>query len=240
MYRAKNGGPSLAPFSGGVLAVETSANAKLGRVSVTYVSQDSCPDDCPFLDAGCYGEHDLVGLLSRKLGRKKHQAESLARREADAIDGLTGDRPLRLHGVGDTATPTAVRILRAACERYISRGIREVWTYTHAWRRIPRKLWGLVSVLASCETADQARQAMAQGYAAALVVDHYQSDKLYIHEGLKLLPCPYQTRKIQCRDCRLCWDDARLREAGIVIAFAVHGSGKELARKALPVIALGD
>ncbi len=237
MYGAEHGGHRPAPVSGGVLAVETSRNAKLGCVSVTYVTQDSCPDDCPFLDAGCYGEHDLVGLLNRRLGRIGRTPEAVAFAEADAIDTLTGDRPLRLHGVGDSRTRGATRILVAACGRYQTRGDQDIWTYTHAWHKVPRSDWGTVSVLASCETPDQARRAMQRGYAAALVVPAFESQKLYQHEGLKLLPCPYQTRKIQCRDCRLCWDDRRLREAGIVIGFAVHGSGAQRARTALPMIA---
>ena len=51
--------------------------------------------------------------------------------------------------------------------------------------------------------------------------------------GVSLLPCPQQTRGVTCRDCVLCRDDGRLREAGLVIAFQAHGSGGAAVRRTL-------
>ena len=47
-----------------VVAVEVSGNRKLGPVSATYVSQRSCPRDCPFLGRGCYAEWGHTGVHS--------------------------------------------------------------------------------------------------------------------------------------------------------------------------------
>jgi hypothetical protein len=224
------------PEPPGALAVESSDNRKLGCCSATYVSQESCPS-CPLRGAGCYAEHDLIQFVTWRLGRAGALSPArLALAEARAIDRLTGDRPLRLHVVGDCRTPRAAGIVAAAAARYQARGGRPVWTYTHAWRTVPRAAWGEVSVLASCESAQQAAEAMAQGYAAALLVDEYPSEAAYNHGGVRVLPCPYQTRGVQCRDCRLCFGDTRLLKAGLVIGFAVHGSGAALARHALPVL----
>jgi hypothetical protein len=38
---------------------------------------------------------------------------------------------------------------------------------------------------------------------------------------------------VTCRDCGLCRDDGRLREAGLVIAFQAHGSGGVTVRQTL-------
>jgi hypothetical protein len=221
-------------------AIELSDNAKLGPMSATYVSQQSCPPACPFRGNGCYGEHGLVGLTTRRLNRAGlTQARDIARQEARAIDRLSGVFDLRLHVVGDARTASAARELDRAAKRYRRRGRRgsKVFTFSHAWADVPRKAWGAVSVLASCETAGQVLQARARGYAAALVVPEFRQEAAYDHEGLRLLPCPYETRGVKCVHCRLCMDDARLRKAGLTIGFVPHGHGKEKARLALPVLA---
>lgn len=210
-------------------AAEKSGSSKLGPVSVTMASQASCPTSCVFLGAGCYAENGFIGGFITKRLTKHPETDpvAIAQAEADKIDKLTGTRPLRLHVVGDSFTVEGTRILAAAVERYTARGGGRAWTYTHAWRVVPREAWGPISVLASCETADDVARARMRGYAAALVVRSHPSDKLgeVLGGGHAVLPCPEQTRGIQCNDCRLCLDDTRLREQNIAIAFALHGSG---------------
>jgi hypothetical protein len=146
---------------------------------------------------------------------------------------------LRLHVVGDAKTEAAARELGAAARRYTVRGNaprcgKKVWTYTHAWRTVPRKSWGdAVSVLASVETVREAREAMAKGYAAAVVVAAFERESAYPIDGTTVLPCPNQTRGVTCRDCGLCRDDERLRSAGLVIAFQAHGARGAAVRQTL-------
>jgi hypothetical protein len=145
------------------------------------------------------------------------------------IARLTGERLLRLHVVGDAKSPACARVLAKACEDYAKRGFtphagKKVWTYTHSWRDVPRKDWGSsVSVLASTESARDAKEAMKKGYAVALVVPHHESESAYRSDGLTLIPCPNQTRAVTCDKCGLCRDDDRLKRGGLVIAFAAHG-----------------
>jgi hypothetical protein len=229
-----------------VLAIETTENSKIGATSATYVSQQSCPASCPLRDSGCYAEHGPLGFITRRLNRSRGGTPAqLARLEAQAIDGLTGDRPLRLHVVGDCRTPAAARIVAEAAGRYRARRGSLVWSYTHAWRTVPRAAWGEVSVLASCESTAQVRQAQRKGYATALVVDRFRRDGVYDLPvtgsklpcaGVRVLPCPWQTRRVSCRDCRLCWDDGRLLACGLTIGFEAHGAGAARARLALPVL----
>jgi hypothetical protein len=48
---------------------------------------------------------------------------------------------------------------------------KRVFTYTHNWRKIKRSSWGrMISILASCETIPQVKQAMRRGYATAIVL----------------------------------------------------------------------
>jgi hypothetical protein len=210
----------------GVFAVEESQGSKIGPVSATYVSQGSCPSLCPFLHNGCYAENGFTGgFITKRLARGSAgtPALELARHEADAIDGLSGERDLRLHIVGDSTTAEGTQLIAAACDRYMAKHGRRVWTYTHAWRDVPRPAWGNVSVFASCETPADLVEAIGRGYAAALVVQAHPGPRLYDVGPFKILPCPEQTKGTTCAECRLCTDDKRFADAGMTIAFAVHG-----------------
>lgn len=105
------------------VAIETSDNRKLGPVSATYASQESCPSSCPWIGKGCYAEHCPLSFTTRRLNRSAvRDAVRIAESEARAIDGLTGDRLLRLHIVGDARTDAAARVLGKAAVRYSARG----------------------------------------------------------------------------------------------------------------------
>lgn len=229
----------------GVTLVLNSANAKLGTgVAATYVSQESCPKTCPFLEESCYAEYGPTGIHTRRLNKSTMSAEQLASAEAIAINrasfgrGNPGrlmgtNKPLRLHVVGDSRTVRAVRIVADSVRLWLD-CIGSVWTYTHAWRKVARKHWGTVSVLASCEDAHAVNAAMRRGYAAALVVSEHSSDQAYLTTGgYKLIPCPNQTRGVTCTQCKLCWKDQWLLSTRSVIAFAAHGSRKNTVKQTL-------
>jgi hypothetical protein len=227
------------------IAVERSRNKKIGKVAITHASQLSCPNSCPFFNNGCYAEGGRmrVSVTSRlnaaSAADPKATPYKIAMDEARAIDKLPANRHLRLHGVGDAKTNAAAQLLGAAVRRYKARAkvkgkIVYVWTYTHAWRTVLRLMWSKhISVLASCETSADIRAARERGYATSIVVPEHLSDKVYEWEGEKLLPCPEQTRGVTCDKCRLCWNDDRLREKGLTIAFAVHGNRGKAAKAAI-------
>lgn len=169
---------------------------------------------------------------------REDDPDEIARIEGEEIDTLPADRDLRLHVVGDCPTEAAARLVAAACERYVERGrllykrrygggVPKVWAYTHAWRDVPRAAWGVVSVLASCESAAEVREAAARGYAAALVVPEFpRGDKAFARDGVNVVPCREEAVGTVCVDCRLCFDDAKLLKKGAVIGFVPHGRGK--------------
>jgi hypothetical protein len=232
----------------GLLALATahSKNEKIGDCATTYAAQTSCPTSCAFFNGGgCYAEN---GRLYTGVTKPLNGAAALAgaspvdvaREEAAAIDGLDlqdlQGRPMRLHTVGDCRTDQAARIVAAASERYMKRGGGPVWTYTHAWRLVDRASWGRVSVLASCETAEQVELARARGYAPSIVVDEFAACTRHVHSGVEILPCPAQTKPgVTCSSCRLCMNDDGLRGRGYAIAFEIHGTAYSVrqARRAL-------
>lgn len=205
-------------------------------MSATYVSQQSCPRSCPFLNNGCYAEQGMTGIHTKRLNKGKASPLALAKEEHCQILGLAGDKPLRLHVVGDCKTTAAARWVSMAAEVYQSRHEMPVWTYTHAWRDVPREAWGEVSVLASCETEEQAEQAMQAGYAACITLPALptRGRAWKTWRGHTIIPCPEQTRRSDsCTTCRLCWDDKALRDRRAVIGFGAHGSGRKRVTTAL-------
>lgn len=215
------------------LAKARSTNAKIGDAATTYAAQTSCPTSCVFFDGGgCYAEEGPLGkFVTGPLNKAAALAEGhtpldVAQAEADAIDALevVPGFPMRLHTVGDCSTTEAAQVVAAAAWRYMHRGGGPVWTYTHAWRTVPRWAWHGVDVLASCETPDDVAEAHARGYATAMVVAQFEQRSLYKADGVHVLPCPAQTTGgVSCSSCRLCMDSGRLHGKGLTIAFALHG-----------------
>lgn len=223
------------------LAVAASSNDKIGESATTYAAQSSCPTACVFKDGGgCYAEEGMLGMtITGPLNKAaafwaNATPEEIAEAEANAIDRLTVNRgyPLRLHTVGDCSTIAAAQIVAAAAFRYMQRGGGPVWTYTHAWRDVPRTAWGNVNVLASCETPLQVEEAMERGYATALVVESFPGRARYtttdeVDEAAfaEVIPCPAQTTHgVTCASCRLCMNSERLFEEDLTIGFAIHGT----------------
>ena len=52
---------------GPVVFREVCENGKLGPMSATYVSQASCPDDCPLLGRGCYADVGHTWQTTRRV-----------------------------------------------------------------------------------------------------------------------------------------------------------------------------
>jgi hypothetical protein len=127
-------------------AVEVSTNKKLGPVSATLVSQVTCPTECPWYDDGkwgspCYANNHFIGLHTQKLNQGKGDYLDAAREEAGLIDKLSGERPLRLHVVGDCKDRTATEIV-ANVNGYRAKHDQPSGTYTRAWEEVPRESWG--------------------------------------------------------------------------------------------------
>jgi hypothetical protein len=217
-------------------------------VSSTSVSiSKTCPSSCAFKDRGCYAQEGFTSKSQRTMDAAARELSTLdvirdEVRKIDAAfgggrvprDGARGGRDLRLHVGGDVGNARGAIVLAAAARRWRDRGGGAVWTFTHHWRSIPRALWGgALSVLASCETASDVREARAAGYPVALTVPQFpDGDEPWTAAGLKIVPCAYETRGRTCAECRLCLD-RDLVDLKIGIGFAVHGRGSARAAAAI-------
>jgi len=234
----------------GAIYVSDSGNAKImgsHKVDATYVSiKASCPKDCPLMGEGCYAQLGMVGIHTVRLDAeaKGFTALQAARSEAKSIDdsykggAVPAGRAMRLHVAGDSRTLAGTRLINNAVGRWQKRGGRDCWSYTHAWKNVPREEWNNVSMLASVSNVTEAKEAMEQGYAPAIVVPEHPSDKAYKlgNSDIKWIPCPAQTREVGCSDCRLCFNADRLQENGFGIAFAAHGVKKSALKRHLTVV----
>jgi hypothetical protein len=227
-----------------------SKNAKLSRwgrgVDATYTSiRATCPASCSLRDAGCYAQGGNVALHVRRLDQAATGLTPIqaARYEAGAIDAAWGGgrvpegQLLRLHVAGDARTTGAARVLGAAVARWLKRGGRAAWSYTHAWRAVPRSAWGPVSVLASMESTKDAAAAMGRGYAPAVVVPAFPTGaRAWQQDGVRWIPCPAQAGDRTCDECRLCVHGDQLRARGAGIAFEAHGAQAAAVKRRLPVV----
>ena len=208
----------------------------------TYVSiARTCPPWCRFKDAGCYAQSGSMGSAIKRLD-VDYKGEHPNLSEAKLIDkawvagvpqtGARGGVDLRLHVGGDTKNPDGAEHLAAAAERFQQRGGGAVWTFTHNWSHIRRETWGPIQVLASVETTREVGQAWEMGYRAALTVREHPSDRAYNFSGVKVVPCPAETRGLTCVECRLCLEP---RPPRTVIGFSIHGRNSATAKRSLPV-----
>lgn len=233
-------------MSNQVSFVYNSKNAKLGGISATYATiAGTCPSSCKLKNNGCYAGLSNAGIHSRRMDRQwaedMKSPYALARMEANLIDAARASRailgrPLRLHVSGDTRTRKAAAALANAAKRWHNAGGGPVYSYTHAWKTVPRKFWGQISILASVEKAKEADRAFKEGYIPAIVVSEFPNgSKSFRMKGsdLNFIPCPSQSGDATCNSCRLCMKDEKLRKTKSAIAFAAHGVQK---KKVLRVI----
>lgn len=213
-----------------VLVVERTRNSKLGDIAATYAPiVRTCPTSCPLQGAGCYAETHYIGAINSMLSVVDASEETIAQQEAEGIDVLPGDRPLRVHISGDCRTKRAAEIVGAAMSRYEKRSGHFAYTYTHSWREVPRAAWGEASVMASCDSLNDIQEAQQRGYATSAVVDQFKQHKAYeLAPGVKGIPCPQQYDKtVTCESCKLCPNIAAKNGKSVILFELLNYDHKE-------------
>jgi hypothetical protein len=214
-----------------VAVVQKSQNSKIAlkgkTVSATYISQKTCPSSCPLKGNGCYAERGYTNVTLMRLEAITKElnltARDLAIDEARGIDKLKAEgQDLRMHVVGDCKTTFSALTVSAAAMRFKKRGGGQPWTYTHAWRTVPRFAWRGVSVIASLHDASEGLKALQRGYAPAVVVDDFPQKSFFDKDGIRWINCKEQENGTPCTECRLCFKDDVLKKNKMGIAFKKH------------------
>lgn len=223
--------------------IKSSGNSKTGKVDAVYSPiANTCPS-CPLKDKLCYAQLSFVGFTNTRLEKAcaGESAVSVAKQIAAEIDTARKDPKgikLRLFVSGDSKTIRGSRIINAAVGRFKSRGGGAVWSYTHAWKHVPRDAWSNVSILASVSNIAEADKAFTRGYAPAMVVTEFESERAYTMAGsdIRWIPCPAQTKNVSCDDCGLCMNASRLEDERMGILFLAHGPRAKKFKRSLKVV----
>lgn len=228
--------------------VKNSSNHKLGKsIDATYLpTNNTCPTSCKLKGAGCYAELSFVGIINSRLNKESKNLSTLdiARDEVKVIDASykgksVPNKVLRLHVSGDSKTIKGSKLINSAVARWKKRGGKLAFSYTHAWKTVPRNVWKDISILASIDDISDVNLAVERGYVPSIVVDSFTNSKLIEQESspVKWIPCPAQTKeRASCEECKLCFDDKILFKKKYGIAFEAHGVRKALIKRRLKVI----
>lgn len=230
--------------------ISTKGNTKLGTsvVTTTLPIRATCSTDCmhhPDREGTCYAYNGPMMWHQRRMESKIDPSFDIGGMEANQLDASAKPGSLvRLHVAGEWIDAAHVkRVVRVVKSKSL-----RAWSYTHKWRKFKATSFKGLSILASCDSLQDAVQAWIKGYAPALVVAKFESDKAYpllikdsLHpggydSGLSGIPCPAQTRHVTCEECKLCLKTDWLHDTQHVILFEAHGSrGRKLAAKLIQI-----
>jgi len=221
------------------LCTANSTNTKTGNVPSIWIgatrkeSIQSCVDvGCPLLHkkAGgqgggdnnlCYAQHGTPKMAHATMCKSAANGKDYSL--SNAI--LHGSRAAKMVRVGAIGDPAALSPIDSAYIRQtIKRAGLSLVGYTHGWMMKTARHWR-GSLMASCDTLEQADQAIAHGWRAAVVLPYDHTErKITTPDGHTVIVCPaiLQPEIVTCNNCRLC--DASI--PGPVIGFPDHGPGR--------------
>lgn len=201
-------------------------NTKTGPIPTQYVGEtrDETRESCegcnlhPSANGGCYA---WSGRSQMSLGsvQKSGQDKSL---EAVLSRAPRGARVARFGAIGDPARVERTEVLRDIAS--LNAAGLKVIGYTHMHKNEPRTGSLLKHFLASCDTMEQAQEALKRGWLVALAGPQKAPPGMVV--------CRNSERpEITCNVCGLCNVDT-LRKTGFVgVVFPAHGQ----AAKRLPL-----
>ena len=208
-----------------ILWSATSRNVKTGNVPTAWVgptrqeARDSC-EGCPLLDKGCYAHAGtpVIGLAS--IARSARAGKDYSLRAA-LRDRVNSARMVRYTAIGDGG-----RVARDVADGIVATvraaGLQLVG-YTHHWREEQVADSWRGRLMASCDTLEDADDALNAGWRAAVVLPEDSGDTVTpAGRTVKVCPAIKTDGRITCNDCRLCDGSAR----GPVIGFPAHGNQK--------------
>lgn len=207
-------------------------NRKTGPIPSAYVGATvedtwkSC-EGCSLRDDGtCYAWTGLNGMMFKgklvpgaRAHPERYTLSAVLKRLRDVVFAA------RLGVLGDPSRASRSE-LRAAIARFRRMGVA-ILGYTHFWREEGNQdLRG--DLMASCDSPEQADEALAAGWRPATVLPWWhEGNRFLTPEGAPGLVCPAQTKeKVTCESCRMCdpqhpvWDAGRIA----VIGFVDHSS----------------
>jgi hypothetical protein len=203
-----------------------SNNSKTGRIPVTTTSQDSCPDDCAFKGAGCYGDTGPLAWHWHQVsdGRRGMTLEQLCNR----IAALPEETLWRHNQVGDLPSTDGRTIHKPSLTKLVkaNKGKRG-FTYSHYrgkanLEKIRYANQNGFTINLSANNLREADEFFKTGLPVTTVVPlGYLGGTT--ESGVKVKVCPAQlVDGMTCKLCKLCAKADRT----FIIGFLPHGTRK--------------
>ena len=215
--------------------VSQSGNTKTGIMSVTYTTENTCPARCPFKKNGCYAENFPCCLQWKKTAQKGTEPEKLQ----EVIKNSCHSEIVRHNVAGDLAKNHSndidKKLVETLTETY-KNTVKIAYTYTHT--TVNKRNIDIVKKASenennfvinfSTEKISDCKKCLAAGVNCVIACNTI-AEKIVNVDGVKVVQCPATYNKEKhCQNCGLCWQKNR----NFVIAFPVHGNGKNKAKKA--------
>jgi len=212
-----------------------SGNTKTGPIPVTTTSSSSCPSDCAFKDAGCYGD---TGPLSWHW----HQVDSGSRamtldQLCQKITTLPQGTLWRHNQVGDLPSKDGKSIHKPSLRKLVEANAgKRGFTYTHYrglanLEKVRYANQNGFTVNLSANNLSEADEFFKTGLPVATVVPAGYTGGTTA-SGVKVKVCPAQlVDGMTCKLCKLCAKEDRT----FIIGFLPHGTRK----KRVDIIARG-
>ena len=210
-------------------------NRKLGRDGIGfYGSRDTCPDTCPLLNTGCYGDSGPVRIQWDKADGDQPTAMT----ENELIERIR-DLPVYVFVRGWVAgdiprdhTGEIDAVLLSWVAMAIKPKAPAGFFFTHhksgeSLRRLAQhnsqyghRFFGNVSA----DSASEADTLHAQGFDVALVIAEKSAKVTYTPSGTRIIACPADYKKITCSNCNIC----RTANRNFVVGFRAHGTKRKV------------
>ncbi len=203
-----------------------SRNTKTGPIPVSTTSAKSCPPSCA-LKGACYAKSGPLALVWKQVESIGLEFDQFCQSIAALHEGQlwrhnqAGDLP----GVGERVNRSQLRQLVKA-----NTGKRG-FTYSHKrdYDAIAEANANGFTVNVSCETLEQADNAVSQGLPAVVVLHDDSVKALKTPNGNTVALCPAQYLDTNCKDCGLCQRANRK----VIVGFAAHGVQVRKAQEAI-------
>ena len=213
-----------------------SSNKKLGYgVWATYRKVGlaehggTCPATCKHLkDKTCYAMYGRVVMANKDATRGESDASILR----EWLRHIPKHGLVRHHVAGDVIGEDGkpdMAYIEAMVQGHEESGARG-WGYTHAWRDLEPSSCNTrhLTMNASCDTYEEAREALELGWPTVVVVKHDDHDPAPITltsgEEIPVRVCLEQSSQTPCSVCKKCLRSGRKE----VVAFLAHGTKKRL------------
>lgn len=211
--------------------VEKSGNTKTGIMSVTYTTDNTCPERCPLKNNGCYAKNFPCCMQWKKAYSKGVTPDQLK----NVVENSNATEIIRHNVAGDIAKENTNEINESLVKNLVAayKG-HKAYTYTHC--EINERNIKIVKeacengfiINFSTENMEDLKKAMDAGCNAVIACNTI-SDRVIIKNGVKIVCCPNALNKenVHCANCGLC-----MKKRDFAIAFPIHGNGKKKAQEA--------